>query len=157
MRIVKKIFIVLVIIIVAITILPWIVFPISNNIKLYKFSKQLYNCKLPNNTELIDKDSVYGKLNGNGNGLDFATVIVLKSELDNQNIENYYKSRDFHTIEEKDNPPTIEVGVISDGKIDSKLLEHKSFILGEDSKKDDYYYVIIYDGGYASYFDINGN
>ncbi len=50
MRMVKKLFIVLVIIIVAITILPWIVFPISNNIKLYKFSKQLYNCKLPNNT-----------------------------------------------------------------------------------------------------------
>ncbi len=147
MRMVKKLFIVLVIIIVAITILPWIVFPISNNIKLYKFSKQLYNCKLPNNTQLIDKDSVYGKLNGNGNGL----------ELDTENIENYYKSRDFHTIEEKDNPPTIEVGVISDGKIDSKLLEHKSFILDEDSKKDDYYYVIIYDGGYASYFDINGN
>jgi len=157
MRIVKKLFMILVIIILAIIILPWIAFPISNNIKLYKFSKQLYNCKLPNNTELIDKASVYGKLNGNGNGLDFATVIVLKSELDTENIENYYKSRDFHTIKEKDNPPTMEVGVISSGKIDSKLLEHKSFILDENSKKDDYYYVIIYDGGYESYFDINGN
>ena len=157
MKVVKKIFKLLLILVLAIIVLPWIIFPASNNLKLHSFSKQLYNSELPDSTDLIDKASVYGKLNGNGNGLDFAAVIVLKSQLNVQDIENHYKSIEFYTIEEKEYSPEVVVGVISGGRIESNLLEHRSFPLLEKSKKDGYYYVIIYDGGYNSYFDINGN
>ena len=97
-NIVKRIlFAIVLALLVLLVVTLFVVSPILNNITLSNFSKQIYNYPLPKNTVLIEKEAVCGKLNGNGNGMDFFACILIKSDMSIDQIKDYYKERKYKT------------------------------------------------------------
>lgn len=64
--------------------------PIMNDYCAHKVAKQLKNTPLPENTELLESVSMAGKLAGNGNGMDYLGIILIKSNLSIDELEEYY-------------------------------------------------------------------
>lgn len=144
MKTLKRIIIVFCLIL-AISILPWFVNPIINNIRLAQFSRQIYSHSLPRQTQLLEKQCICGKLNGNGDGMDFLATILIKSDLSLEELQRYYS---FATVIKQEgiilNSEYLENGEIRY----SKLKDVTNF--------KDYYVVFIFDGGYPALFDIRG-
>lgn len=64
------------------------------NIGSYHFTNQLKK-SLPIQTELIEAESTAAHLQGNGNGTEFLSVILVKSTLTKAQLEQYYQNYDF--------------------------------------------------------------
>ena len=71
---------------------------VINNSIADKIEKNLTEFNLPENTELIDSVSLAGKLEGNGNGMQYMGAILVKTELSGQELEEYYAQK-FSYIE----------------------------------------------------------
>ncbi|WP_202707220.1 hypothetical protein [Sporosalibacterium faouarense] len=164
MIIIKKLVVGLVImpvIILVIIISLFFVSPIINNISLNNFAKQLNKDSLPRKTNLVDKDAVCGKLNGNGNGMDFFACILIESELSLEELDKHYKVQEFNTAR-KSGRYNVRLDIIhANGyMLKTEHLEHQDVYFESLKNIDDYsgyYVVIIYDGGYPTYFDLRGN
>lgn len=72
------------------TNLTWFLNPAINNVKLYRLSRQLSNHSISLKVQIIEKQSICGKLNGNGNGMDFLATILVKSDLSLEELQKYY-------------------------------------------------------------------
>ena len=53
--------------------------------------EELRGIPLPEKTELADSLSVAGKLSGNGNGMQYYGMLLLSSELEQEELEAYYR------------------------------------------------------------------
>ncbi len=63
--------------------------------------KELRAIELPPKTELVESASVAGKLYGGGNGMQYYGVLLIKSDLSEQELEDYYaKYIDYHNYAE---------------------------------------------------------
>ncbi len=98
------------ILVVVILVLPLVISSIINDIGLALFSLQLERCTLPPDTGVLDHAAVCGKLNGNGNGMDFLAVILVQSEQLQEDLVQYFNSYSFRPVKGKDaKQVTIEV------------------------------------------------
>ena len=125
-----------------IIILPFIISPIVNNIFLYIFSNQLKRCPIPKETKFIEQKSVCGKLNGNGNGMNFLSSMVVKSDLSFEELEKYYKEVEFNSAVDNGYEPTVYVIPVKGEKLDCEVLEHREIYyesLKSISNYNDYY------------------
>ena len=59
---------------------------IINNIVAKRMERQLLECELPHNSELIDSASIAGKILGNGNGMQYFGIILIKSEMNENEL-----------------------------------------------------------------------
>lgn len=66
---------------------------LSHEISLYFFSKKLFNCPLPPDSELILKGSEHGNGSGSGNHWENLAYIAISSNSDIDEITGYYKSK----------------------------------------------------------------
>ncbi len=98
MKILKRTLLILLIIIFALPIISYIGIVITNNTIADKIEKDLVAHQLPSNTELIDSLSIAGKLNGNGNGMQYMGAILVDSDLSEDELKEYYSS-EFDYIE----------------------------------------------------------
>lgn len=134
---------------------------VKNNISLSKFEKQLINYPLPPNTEFFETQSILGKLNGNGNGMDFFTSILIKSSLTAEELKYHYEKVKFEGAKKNSiNPVAIDVIPVTGKTLKSKYLERtqlKFNILTELDNYSDYYFITLYNGGYIADFDLRGN
>jgi hypothetical protein len=157
----KKFFLVLISLPVLLIILLFGGYSIKNNIVLNNFAKQIYNCNLPDKTKLIECKKTCGKLNGNGNGMDYFACILIKSDLSFKELKKYYSRIKFKPADNESKSSVYpEIFKVKDFKIDSEYLENKKLIFESLKKKkifQKYYYIIIYDGGYSAGFDFRGN
>lgn len=159
----KKIKIVLLIIVLHIPLSIaslFVVFPILNNISLSKFEKQFERYPLPEETSLIEVKSVVGKLNGNGNSIDFFVGLLIQSELSKDELTHYYEHAQYAGAKVEKRNVLIEVLTVEDRVLHSKYLEHRQLKFNKLENINDfsnYYFVTIYDGGYPAQFDIRGN
>jgi hypothetical protein len=158
-------------IILALLVLPFFIVPTTNNIALSIFSKQLYNIELPE-TKVIEKYSVCGKLNGNGNGMDFLACVLVETDLTYEELKVEFESTNFkhakpgtplHYGGFKDGTYLISTDVVkvdSGGKLNTDYLMHYEIKFKNPKDGDDYskyYALVIYDGGYLALFDIRGH
>jgi hypothetical protein len=139
----------------------FIVNPIINNMELVRFEKQLTSYPLPRSTIFIESKSTLGKLNGNGNGIDFFSSLLVYSKLPIEELKKHYEIAKFENAKKSgEYPVEIDLIPVTSVNIDSKYLEHDDLrfesLLGLDTYSE-YYFVIIYDGGYDAFFDIRGN
>jgi len=144
MKILKRIIMSFCLILV-IVILPWLINPVINNIRLAHFSRQIYTYSLPMQTKILEKQSICGKLNGNGDGMDFLATILIKSDFSLEELQSYYS---FATV-------IKQVGMI----LNSEYLQHGEIRysnLKNVTNFNDYYVVFIFDGGHPALFDIRG-
>ncbi len=82
-------------IIVFILVLIFIILPVyitvENNIIASSTRKKLIKAELPENTEIIDSISIAGKVEGNGNGMQYFGAVLLKSDLSEKELQLHYK------------------------------------------------------------------
>ena len=88
------------------------------------------------NGEIVEAKSVYGKLNGNGNGIQYFGIVLI----DNASANNI-----DHLIAELDDQfEIVEYFEQSESEIDSKYLEHKKLEYDTQIREDDKYISICF-------------
>lgn len=134
--------------------LPWIVFPLYNNIVAANYLKQLESLPLPPQTEICGSVWEVGKLSGNGDNTDYAAVIIISSELMQNELEKHYAIEKFSPARSSHSRHTIDIGEVQDGRMNTSglRLSKPMKITFEDRKN--YFYIIFYDSGYPALFDI---
>lgn len=117
---------------------PFLIIPLLNNIHVGKIESKLKNVPLLEKTELIQSKSIVGKLNGNGNGVDYLITVVIKSEQSLGSLKDYYQSynKDSDVIEQKSDQ--FENALLEHGKLSYRDLKGIRDLSG-------YYTVYIYD------------
>jgi hypothetical protein len=66
---------------------------LSHEISLYFFSRKLFNCPLPPDSDLILKGTEHGNGSGSGNHCENLAYIAISSNSDIEEITSYYKSK----------------------------------------------------------------
>lgn len=146
--------------------LPFIVSPIQHNIALARFSRQLSVYPVPEASEKIDFQKVCGKLNGNGNGMDFAAVLVIRSDKTAEEIQRHYEQKRFESAMSARHrmyggtvyPPEVIVEELAGNRVESAYLAHAAIRVAlPEEECGTYYTVILYDGGYHASWDLRGH
>jgi hypothetical protein len=152
------------IIIIMAIVSPFIIAPLLNDFALHNFSKQLYNYPLPLHTKILEKHDACGKLNGNGNGMDFMATMLVKSDLTSNELNDYYSKATFNYAKNESTMSkdkiAFEIVKPTSPNLESDYLEHQGIFfdrLKNINSYSNYYIVILYDGGYSADFDIRGH
>lgn len=131
------------ILLIAITILilfiPLII-KVSNDNIAKNVEKNLKVTSLPNDSELVDSISISGKLTGNGNGMQYFGAILIKTDLSEDELNDYYnqfRKDEWSYIIKKQNSNKIDV------------IEHGNYRFEKYNKEDEEKYYIIYSWGSA--------
>ena len=74
-------------------VLSYVVIHVVNDHIAKKMERQLLECLLPPDSEIIDSASVAGKMQGNGNGMQWFGIMLIKSEMNETELSKWYKSR----------------------------------------------------------------
>ena len=98
MKMVKRIFILLLIVMFVLPIISYAGIVVTNNSIADKIEKDLASYELPTNTKLLDSVSVAAKLTGNGNGMQYMGAILVDSDLSKEKLKEHYSS-EFDYIE----------------------------------------------------------
>lgn len=133
MKAIRRIFIILLIVIIALPIISYVGIVITNNYIADTIEKNLVSYELPANTELIDSISAAGKFTGNGNGMQYMGAILVDSDLSLEELTEYYSSKfDYIKVNEQE---TV--------KLDS--IQNVSFNADMDLGEKSYYSIICWD------------
>jgi hypothetical protein len=134
--------------------------PLVNNGTLSIFASQINSKYLPENTVIIEKEARCGKLNGNGNGMDFFVGALIKSDLTLNELKHFYEGMPFRTAR-WNKEHFVEVNVIpASYELKTEYLERDTIYfeyLKDMTDNSDYYILILYDGGYPADFDVRGH
>lgn len=139
----KKTFKVILIIAVVGLFLTVVSIPFINNYIAYSIKKDLIRLSLPDKTEILDAVSSARKLVGNGNGMQFFGAILIKSELNLDELNNFYseyRENEWSYIVEKQ--ASNHIDFIDHGDVTFKALN-------ADEKLNNYY--IVYTWGDSNY------
>ncbi|MFC3801469.1 hypothetical protein [Cohnella sp. GCM10012308] len=116
---------------------------------------------LPQKTEYLESKSIVGKLNGNGNGIDFFSSILVHSSLSMSDLESYYGAATFKTAKKSGAFPVfVDVLPVTRDRIATEHVERTALkfkSLSDLEHYENYYFVLIYDGGYDAGFDMRGH
>lgn len=138
-----------------------IIVPNYNYFVLKRFSSQLFDAKLPDDISRIDQVDRRGKLNGNGNGMDFFSCILVKTDRSKDELEDFMKEMKVKPAKDhKSADVDIEVVQMENSQLDTKYVEREQIqfdSIENESSYDDYYALILYDGGYSAGFDLTGH
>ena len=114
-------------------------------------ANEIKEIPLPEKTEFLEKKYVAGKLNGCGNGMQYYGAILIKSELSENELKEYYNmfsDSEWSNIVEKQIGNSIE------------MIEHRD-IFFQTKFEDNVDYFIVYTwgdySGIASELDIRGH
>ena len=119
MRIVKNVFITLLIVIFILSVISYVGIVITNNYIADKIEKDLVSFKLPANTKLVDSVSVAAKLTGNGNGMQYMGAILVHSDLSKEELKEYYSSEfDYIEVNEQE---TVNLDFIKNVSFDADI------------------------------------
>lgn len=93
----------IVLILAAVIVVPQIVVQARNDAAAHDVETALLDAPLPAGAELVDSMSVAGKLSGNGNGMQYLGVLLIRSDQTLDELETFYGTQSL------DNAPSIEV------------------------------------------------
>lgn len=117
-------------------ILSLIFIPFMNDNIASKVAGKLVEIPLPDDTEFIEKQSIAGKLTGNGNGMQYLGIILIKSELSIKELKKYYS--DYYKENKSD---FIEFGVKQQRNKKIKIVEHGDYSFDSEVEENNYYIV----------------
>lgn len=140
----KKAFKVISLLVIAIILLLPVSVLIVNDYSANQTSKSLCDLPLPKNTKFIESVSQAGKLVGNGNGMQYFGAILIKSDLSQEELENYYsqyREDEWDCLVEVQNKQEID------------FLEHTSLKFKNEDWSSENYYIIYSWGSGISPFD----
>lgn len=135
--------------------------PIYHNIKLNEFASQLENIKYPGNVEVIESKKTCGKLVGNGNSMDYFACVLVRCQDKQEVLENLLFQSDIVQVGNKDKACEYrEVVPVNGCVLESKYLQHGTIefeTLANKIEHQEYYALIIFDGGYDAFWDLRGH
>lgn len=135
--------------------------PLINDYRLSAFAHQLDASSLPRSTTQIEQKTICGKLNGNGNSMDFLVCTLIKSDLSLDELKQYYNSMTFKAVRnDEGHKVQIEVLHSNGSEVKNKYLQHGRIhfhALKNNLDYSSYYIVLLYDGGYPANFDVRGH
>lgn len=101
--------------------------------------------------EIIESKSTYGKLNGNGNGINYFGAVLVKADSEDTLEKIVTELSSNYDIVEYNRQPSSQ--------IDSYLLEHKSLSFDKSLSPNEEYYCIYYynSSDESNSFDIAGH
>lgn len=70
-----------------------------NNLKLNKFARQLFDLALPQSSSVVEEKKICGKLNGNGNSMDYLACLLIKSDKSKEELDDFLNNLTFHCVE----------------------------------------------------------
>lgn len=154
-KVVKTIGIIFLLFMVIMPFIPYVM----NEICLSMFSRQISHT-LPDQTQIIELESVCGKLNGSGNSMDFCVAALVSSSLSLQELTDYYSDIRYNSAKSSkyEHQPDIEIQ-LAERDFQSDFLIHRQIDfskIDELTTLEGYYIILIYDGGYTSGFDLRG-
>lgn len=79
-----------VIVCILLVLLAYPMIHFANNHIAKKLENRLLECPLPPNTQIIESSSVAGKMLGNGNGMQWFGILIVKSDLDKDGLSEWY-------------------------------------------------------------------
>ena len=83
-------------------ILFHVIIHLSNNIIAWGLERQLLKCPLPPDSQLLESVSIAGKMEGNGNGMQWFGIILIASDMDEAALSEWYSThislRDGDTV-----------------------------------------------------------
>ena len=119
MKIVKRIFIILLIAIFILPVISYTGIVITNNSIADKIEKDLVSYELPTNTKLLDSVSAAAKLTGNGNGMQYMGAILVDSDLSKEKLKEHYSSEfDYIEVNEQE---TVNLDFIQSVSFDADI------------------------------------
>lgn len=125
----------LTVLLLALFLLTLIASPMVNNLSAWKTGQEVARLPLPPDTELIERFSRAGKLNGNGNGMQFLGGILIRSDLTLEELQDHYMSLgDSYTVERQE-------------KQELAMVEHDRVFLETDVSGGGYYIVYTWGEG----------
>lgn len=134
--------------------------PLVNNGTLSIFASQINSNNLPENTVVIEKEARCGKLNGNGNGMDFFACALIKSDLSLNELKRFYEGMSFRTARwNKEHSVGVDM-IAANYELETEYYERDTIYfeyLKDMTDYSGYYVLILYDGGYPADFDIRGH
>lgn len=147
MRIGSKI--VLTIIFVAV-LLFLILCPIVNNISAKRIVADIESVPLPPETQIAERFSQAGKLEGNGNGMQFFGAILIESELSLEDLDKHYSLY-------RKTPWDYIVEVQETQNVD--VIEHGTYPFLTDMSNGEFYIVYSWGNGVSPFqdFDLRGH
>lgn len=131
----------------ALPLLILIASPMINDLSAWKTGREIARLPLPPDTEVKERFSRAGKLDGNGNGMQFLGGILIKSGLTLEELQGYYAScGDSYIVERQE---TSELAMVEHGSADLKT----------DVSQSDYYVVYTWGEGIFPFygFDLRGH
>ncbi len=154
MKALKRVFLILLIVIILLPFVSYAGIVITNNCIADKIEKDLVKYQMPSGTELVDSISVANKLTGNG--MQYMGAILVKSSLSAEELFEYYESSfDYIEVRKQENK-TLDFDHLS-----------YSFSKFPEAQDESYYSIICWDsnrkelvGEYLSDFldfDIRGH
>jgi hypothetical protein len=156
----KRVFLPIVVAFILIIILPFIIAPLYNNWCLDRFAEQLLSQPLPEETNLLDDIKQCGKLSGNGNGMDFLTVLIIRSDNNLKELELYYNNISMSEARPNrkpfSDPPFLNVYSVQSSKLVLDFI-NSPILIQDYSDFRNIYAVVLFDGGYNADFDIRGH
>ena len=87
----RKIRVALITFSVAIILFHVTIYAVNNHIAK-TLESELLNCPLPPNSKLIESASVAGKMTGNGNGMEWFGIILVRSDMSKDMLSEWYNS-----------------------------------------------------------------
>lgn len=146
----KKIMISIITVILVGIVLFLMACPRVNDMTAEKVSEKLASTTLPERTEIVEQIDRAGKLCGNGNGMQFFGAILLKSELTQEELDQYYEKYRKESWEYVVAPQVTE-------HVEAVELEDLSFTAA--ISEEGYYIVYTWGTGVEPFceFDLRGN
>ena len=88
----KKLLRLIIIIALLIAVFHLTIFIVNNQIA-ERMKQQLVDCSLPENTQLLDSQSIAGKMLGAGNGMQWYGIILISSPMDEEALSEWFYSK----------------------------------------------------------------
>ena len=138
MKIAKRIFIILLIVMFVLPIISYVGIVVANNFIADKIEKDLVSYELPPSTRLINSVSAAAKLTGNGNGMQYMGAILVDSDLSKEELKEHYSSEfDYIEVNEQE---TVNLDFIQNvsfnADIESGDKTYYSIICWDDNRRE---------------------
>lgn len=111
----RKIGVALIAFLIVIILFHVTIYVVNNHIAK-TLERKLLSCQLPPNSILIDTASVAGKMMGNGNGMQWFGIILIKSDMSEDMLSEWYNSHvdiedtDMIYVFKQETPAVFEYG-----------------------------------------------
>ena len=137
------------VIFIGIVILLLVVSEPINDYVAANYVKELKQKPLPENTVIVEENAIADRLCGNGDGVQYCGVLLLKSELSLDELKEYYQ----HQFKDNEDYNIIEYKSIDESYLEEVHAFHFN------TEKEDNYYILYAWSNYNSiftYFDWRG-